>query len=634
MESYPYSTKKLKLPITGQVFGLGKTMFGLNLLDNRNTNVREILESDPILYKPLLTVSTIILDLQNNNSPDPDDVHLERYLSRMVFTNTLTQYFDISDSDATDHWIDHKYSLRKCVDVLHKLMPGRTLLYHIDEIGALDEKIFDGLFKQNRSPDDSLITKLVLSRYNEVWGDVTNMMRNGVLFYCSGKSLAFDEIGRGKLGNSSSYGTVERIDLSCFTVNGIVSILGNTKMDITTGSMITVTDYLGVSNDNVQKLGDWIYKLTSGIPRLVIYMLECLFENKFTFQFDKDKLVDDNDVLERQVFKAIIKAPGCMPPNYMNGNMFKTVLSYAAMEYEFKDGDFLPRGDAEMDYTAAELALQYRIYTSGTSPGKFKYIMPLLWRKRALLPYIKPWDFLNNYSNGGKVPAFERLFVDAFKFHCYTLPHSAICGAYFPYLAHTCVKDCAVYDPNYQELTYNVSKGGADLEELQNDDLKKATSKDYHEDTDEVKIILKLLSYTHHTFFTPMDKASSPDFIQLLPLTSMTKVRKLVMYQLKNESNALTIKNIQKELNKCKLLVAVSRKGKEESEPNNAVFVMMHTGPVDDDVRDKLVGKVVDVVNNTTTLIIPKGLEVVVICADKVPMIPPYYLNLVKNLKN
>ena len=654
LTNYRNEKFKLKLPITGQMFGLGKTTFGLNLLDNRNTNVREILDADPILYNPLLNVSTITVDLQKEVPKKLED--LDEYLSRILFMRTLDQYFNISDSDATKYWKEHNFSLNDCINVLQKLMSGRSLLFHLDEIGALEEYEFNGMFVLNLTPYDqerysSLTMKQkVLIRYYDVWWCVNSMMRKGVLFYCSGKSLALDAIGRNKLPIGQSPGIAVRMDLSCFAVDDIVAILGNSKMDIATGSMITVTDYLGVSNNNVQKLGNWIYKLTSGIPRLVMYMLECLFENKFTFEFDNDKLVDFNDILEAKVFDAIIKAPGCMPSD-INDKLFEKVLSYASIQYEFKDDDYLP-GDTEMDSTAAELALKYSIYTSRTSPGKFKYIMPLLWIRRANLPLLTHWEFLNNPVIASKGMAFEKLFEHSFKTHCKWLPLLATYGAYFPYLALTCVKDCVVYDTHFGNLKLkimNVNKSEAGLEKLQND-LKKSTKTNFKIDSEKVrkkreavtKLKEKLNEYFKELlsknndkseFSISFDKSSFSDFLHLLARTNMAEARKHVFYQLQNELSALTIQDIQAELGKCKQFVAVSRKGHED-EPNNAVFVLIHIGPITDDVRNKFEGKVVDAGNNTSSVIIPKGVEVVVISADKVSINPLHLLNQVKNLKN
>ena len=63
----------------------------------------------------LSNISTVYIDLQRNSlSKDDKD------LSRIIFTSTISQYFNISEVDADDYWRRTDMVLRSVVACLRK----------------------------------------------------------------------------------------------------------------------------------------------------------------------------------------------------------------------------------------------------------------------------------------------------------------------------------------------------------------------------------------------------------------------------------------------------------------------------------------------------------------------------------
>lgn len=138
---------KAILVSTGQMFGSGKTTFGLNALNLENEHIREAFKSLPSCdgKDALMNTLTVHIDLQQLNIPD-FVTNLSEAVSWLMWQCTLEQYYDIKPVEREDFWKVNKIgNPRACLERLTNLT-GKNLYFHFDEVNIIEDVDYDRFF--------------------------------------------------------------------------------------------------------------------------------------------------------------------------------------------------------------------------------------------------------------------------------------------------------------------------------------------------------------------------------------------------------------------------------------------------------------------------------------------------------
>ena len=295
---------KLKTPIADHVFGAGKTVFPLILIDFVNNQEKVVNSelSEPQKNEANVLKNAILLRYEFPSNVKKDST-LEYYEFFYYFLNESGIDLDILKNtdfqkglgpvkfDALGNLVEKKYSFNNLVDFLEKYQAfvQKPLFLHFDEIGRLENS---------------------QSLFYDLWTDFNPLQknRNIFLFFTGRASSWMFSIGD---NGGGSPGYVKRIPLNHFTEKDCETIIMNTKI-LVNGKTVSLESRLTdlIENYNLEELCQSIVRATAGIPRATkFYLNQILSRSPMTLlRHHKKNLFDLKELNEFKFNVDLVKS--------------------------------------------------------------------------------------------------------------------------------------------------------------------------------------------------------------------------------------------------------------------------------------------------------------------------------------
>ena len=534
---------KQKLLLTGQMFGVGKTTFGSNLLNFENDHIAN--EFAKVRSSPgkeaLRNALYIDIDFGTLHIP-PGIKKFSDFLSYAVWMTAIGRFYDIPTEKADKFWRKKRYCLVDCINALQVLSQSQ-LYIHFDEIGALETDKYTQFFTPKKEDDNDL--KRALRKYYIFWYEIFPLFSRGVFMYITGKSLRISELGMRKLALNE----VKKLFLASFTVDDIADVL---RAD----SQINIC----VNSDQISDLAKWLHEWSAGIPRLVVYgingIVNAFAETKLTSMAMFNASVAD------KVVSAMATAPGALPDLGDNTDDIKDLMLrifFAAASELVLDLDSAFPGFPNV--TIQDLVDRFNIYTTPAPSGGVRLLMPKLWRKLIFekipeLNFLKYVDAASTDKGKALESVTERMILFRSKLNRGTTDISEV----FPFLynRHTCLDGIQVGSPVSKFFNMSI--------------INTTTAKDV------LKYGILLEDSEKNVLLTFRAKSPSADLIILFPYLKGC-VRRIMEIKCKNVESGFGIASLNAELAKGKVIREGIREGSQSSDlKTNVLFVLMLTG--------------------------------------------------------
>lgn len=623
-------SQKKVLVATGQMFGTGKTTFGLNLLNWNNVHVHTEFQKLPTSdgKEALSTALTVYIDLQKEifSIFSAGVQNVSEYVSLLIWANSMHQLFGVGIDAAVMFWKQSDSPTIRTVtgvmDMLGKLTQ-RAFYFHFDEVNALESSELRQLFDSAEGKETS-----VLSRYYAFWSALSNIL-DVAFVYVSGKTVMISELGCGKLGHGSSPSRCLQLLLPRLSSSDIKNVI-KVKYATAFGSFS--------DEEHVQRIAEYIHHWSSGIPRNIEYTIKFILSlpdaAEFLRSYDSaaqtTKMLREGGSRETDASESVLidmddkvlsnlinTVPGLAPDlrllSETERNLFAPVLYACACELSF-DTNFV----FSDDLNALAISEVFSIYTtpSESRSGAVTFILPLAWKY-----YMKtngsscrhlPFDMIRDVNPYivAKGDAFEELTIGM------VLMHSAF---------------------SHRGIIRFLSETGScfsnrDLSDLRTSSIYRLKHKVYNGSN----CIDLLNRATDSTFIAKSVRADDfVDFTILYKLVSGEQIRRCIGFQCKAEKANIGLKTVKEEIAKFAVFVATSRSipnlSPAENSSTTALFVIVMSGQGTREVED-LRGVVWDSASEqelVQQLEIPVGLQVLILSKSQV-----IQLLLAANLEN
>lgn len=565
---------KLCQPMTGQMWGSGKTTFGQNLLNFSDDRIKKLFDTilrdcNPEYKNNLRNALTVYIDLQvvERRAPSQD---VEEYVSWLIFSRTLQQYCNKGIVELLEFWpkgVKGMPALRSpgaCTRYLQEKL-GRRLYFHFDEMGNLP-----ALLHQN----SSLNRDEELNLFYLFWMEIHKIQVAEAFVFLSGRSLVLSQAGMG-LGGSPC--KVEQLRLSLFEDKEILKILWKDENATEIGNSLRL-ETKSVAADVATRL----VKLTSGVPRYLTYTLCHMIEETKKCDHSIDWLNYDEDIL----LDVMAKVPEAIP-NYHQHPELTAILLRAALQLPCKENERL-HGDTGP--YISDVANTYGVYMTPLDNGDFKMVLPYLWCKRAAIP-LAGWNSIKAQLYDNSL-AFERLI------ECILLERTNYndkkvmrVSEAFEFLRDSMVAGDVVSNMTLDSMRELVTPSNLD------DEFSK-----YYDMFPEASLLLR-----------PQAKAHMPDLVTLLPRrssssSSSSSERYVIGWEMKNYSKSkLGIAAVNAEIKVFEKLVQVRGCG-----GGVLVIVLNGNGTASLDIEATR-GRLMTKENAIPGLIVPEKVQVIIL---------------------
>jgi hypothetical protein len=422
--------EKPSIVFLDQMFGSGKTVFGLNLLNFNNKRVKKLFNANCPGKQCFKNVPTIHVDLKScyydfePHTVIREGFEFDDYLEFITFYSTITKCFPglfppVKAAEPLLTFFQKNFSFPlESIEFLKYLLKCQSIYFFFDEINAIEHKSYDVFLSSDPNYLKDDLKKRQLAKYRKLWSLMTMLIQRGCFVFGAGHQL--DYLGKQSyLDLTNSAGAI-RLYLQFFGVNDITSILKESEARLD-------ANYL-------EELSKFVHGLSSGIPRLTIKAIEFIKE----FNNNSLKNVNSDQSFAKKILTTMKDRIGGAVPNYeylpsSEKQLFFNLLRAVTSELSFKEHERLPSAGG---YTVSELAKKFSFYVTKDGDDGIKLVMPWLWREFLNVQGL-PFSLNIDPAYADKGKALERVFEAVV--HMKTSLKDISCRDCFPFLRGTTV---------------------------------------------------------------------------------------------------------------------------------------------------------------------------------------------------
>ena len=617
---------------TGQMFGIGKTTFGKNVLNFNNRRISDLFEESikregkefGAQLDKVRAARTVCITM-----PDSSGLatNIDSLLSLSVFVETLVQCFGVNKKKASDCW-DNNPKMKcmgTCVETLLELTHPTPLFFHFDEFGAIEgypDKLFP--FTQVKESEELSNNQRKMGKIYDAWNELqSSLLNENVFIYATGKSPSISLIGKGLFPFMSSPSAVANILLPPLSTNDIkLLILQRSRED----DNLHIWQAIKANETELDECTAFIVRMTGGVPRLTLATISAMrvtadqYPQHACLQWHT---MGSNDA----IFQSFLTAVTDLWLFKADSNMLMRAVVDDNFQIAFMRAIFDVPMHAELIVASTgmipeQLADKYGFYIRAVpeKPAFVNFLLPELWwhRLRSFSQLkILHYDDHKGYSSS---EIFERITQMCIEARLRLNAPSSV-AEWLPCTVGSSIGSKALpsdisikevnADAKYMKPDQIEEEGEEDRDGERNTTKKEmVVPKDYFSryfDSSSVNINKQIV------MLVPKDKAYFVDRCLIFP-SSVDRPQPLIGFQMKlYKSTELSLTTLNTKIQKFTGIFNASRLGFDASSPVSALFVMSCTGRGLEALRGRVLNA-----SNTDGVVIPSGMEVIVLSQEQI----------------